>query len=160
VDPGRIGLAGDSEGAMISLFIASMRADIDCVVAVSAPVELGRMFKGYPSWMRRVASVPGLYDAIGGTPEEVPHEYRERSALYVAHRISSPVLIIHGGRDPIVPVEQAYLLDKALRRAGILHETLILPQATHGIFTGREKDEIAELVWNRADGFLDRHLLK
>ena len=158
VDPTRIGLAGESEGGMISLFAASMRTDITCVVVVSAPVEMTILFESLPLWMRKVAAVPGLYSAIGGTPGEVPHEYRKRSALYSAHRISSPVLIIHGMEDPIVPVEQAYLLREELDRAGIACETLIIPGATHGIFAGRAEDEITGLVWKRTDEFLDRHL--
>ncbi len=184
VEPTHIGLAGESEGGMISLFVASMRTDITCVVVVSAPVELTILFESLPPWMRKVAAVPGLYSAIGGTPDEAPHEYRKRSALYSAHRIGCPVLIIHGMEDPIVPVEQAYLLREELARAGIAHETLIIPGATHGIFTGRNgekanrdqsepnrnrsepnrdrseprRDEASGLVWRRANEFLDRHL--
>jgi dipeptidyl aminopeptidase/acylaminoacyl peptidase len=114
-----------------------------------------------------VAALPGLYDAIGGTPEEAPQEYRKRSALYQARRITCPVLVIHGMDDPIVPVEQAYLLKDELAGAGIPCESLIIPDATHGIFTGRSKNEtgsgawdpLSHLVWQRIDEFLDRHLL-
>jgi len=158
VDPTRIGLAGESEGGMISLFVASLRTDITCIVVVSAPVEMTILFESLPLWMRKAAAVPGLYSFIGGRPEEAPHEYRKRSALYSAHLIGCPVLIMHGMKDPIVAVEQAYLLMEELSRAGITYETLIIPGATHGIFTGRGHDEVSGLVWKSADRFLDRHL--
>jgi len=174
VDPGRIAVVGESEGGMISLFVASKRSDITCVAVVSAPVEMTRLFESLPRWMEKLAAVPGLYDAIGGTPEEAPQEYRKRSALYKARHISCPVLVIHGMDDPIVPVEQAYLLIDELARAGIASESLIIPDASHGIFTGRSKsesdsggqsseeahwDSLSHLVWERIDEFLDRHLL-
>jgi dipeptidyl aminopeptidase/acylaminoacyl peptidase len=158
VDPSRIALVGDSEGAMISLFVASMREDIRCVASVSAPVELLRMFETMPAWKRKLAALPGLYDTIGGTYDEVPEEYLKRSVLYSASDINCPILIIHGARDPVVPVEQAFLLEEVLLGAGISHSLHVLPQATHGILTERNESGVSDVVRNLVFGFLATHM--
>lgn len=44
---------------------------------------------------------------LGGTPEEVPEIYRERSPLYKAGDITSPVLLLQGSEDKVVPPDQA-----------------------------------------------------
>ncbi|HUV07762.1 MAG TPA: alpha/beta fold hydrolase [Spirochaetia bacterium] len=160
VNAARIGVVGESEGGMISLFVASRRADIRCVAAVSAPVELGRLFESLPSWKRKVASIPGLYRTIGGTYDEAPGEYRKRSALYAVVRITCPVLIIHGEKDTIVPFEQARLLQQELRRHDKSHESLFIPGAGHSLLTGSRENPISDLVWRRVEEFLDSHLLR
>ena len=47
-------------------------------------------------------------ELIGGTPEELPEEYKKRSAVYWADKILPPVLICQGTADWRVVPEQAY----------------------------------------------------
>lgn len=44
---------------------------------------------------------------LGGSPKEVPEVYHDRSPLYRAGNIKSPVLIMQGVEDRVVPVNQA-----------------------------------------------------
>ena len=50
---------------------------------------------------------------------------------YVSKNVA-PILILHGDRDPLVPLDQSRRLSDALRRAGATCTLLILPGARHG----------------------------
>lgn len=44
--------------------------------------------------------------------------YRERSALYNVEKIKSPLLLLHGQEDTVVPLEQARLMAASLEEKG------------------------------------------
>jgi phospholipase/carboxylesterase len=56
-------------------------------------------------------------------------------ALLVPGAIANraPVLLVHGARDEVVPVERTYQAEQALRDAGVPVETHISPELGHGI---------------------------
>lgn len=70
---------------------------------------------------------------IGGTPHEMPEEYRMRSAVYWAEDIIPPILIAQGTADWRVIPEQSYEMDKALTIAGKEHCLIIYEGADHSL---------------------------
>jgi carboxymethylenebutenolidase len=64
-----------------------------------------------------------------------------------------PVLILHGDADRVVPVDEAYKLDRLLRDAAIPHELKIYPGAGHG-FRGDDGEDAER----RTLDFFDEHL--
>ncbi|KAK1245667.1 hypothetical protein MKX07_004736 [Trichoderma sp. CBMAI-0711] len=50
--------------------------------------------------------------------EERDDIYRERSALYNAEKVQSPLLLLHGQEDTVVPLEQARLMAASLEERG------------------------------------------
>jgi dipeptidyl aminopeptidase/acylaminoacyl peptidase len=64
-----------------------------------------------------------------------------------------PVLILHGESDPVVPVSEAYDLEKELQRRDIPYEMKIYPQVGHG-FAGETWQDASK----RTLAFLTRHL--
>jgi carboxymethylenebutenolidase len=64
-----------------------------------------------------------------------------------------PVLILHGDADPVVPVSEAYKLEKLLQALGVPHETHIYPGLGHA-FHGPAADD----AFRRMAAFLARHL--
>jgi dipeptidyl aminopeptidase/acylaminoacyl peptidase len=58
--------------------------------------------------------------------------YREASTISHVTPDDAPILIYHGDADELVDVRQARALDRALTRAGVAHELIILPGADHG----------------------------
>jgi len=55
----------------------------------------------------------------GGVDDDVKRKlYRERSALYHVESIKSPLVLLHGRDDSVVPVEQATLMADKLRDMG------------------------------------------
>lgn len=60
-----------------------------------------------------------LVDQLGGTLDDVPERYRDVSPVAFVDEQSAPFLVIHGGRDTVVPMEHARSLVAALQAAGV-----------------------------------------
>jgi len=62
-----------------------------------------------------------LFNLIGGCFADVPELFKERSPLYHADRITSPLLILQGEIDRVVPKEQAELIvEKVKEKGGVI----------------------------------------
>lgn len=60
-----------------------------------------------------------VYRLLSGTPEQVPQVYHDRSPLNHAHKITSPLLVLQGSEDKIVPPNQARMIvDKIKQQKG------------------------------------------
>lgn len=64
-----------------------------------------------------------------------------------------PVLILHGARDRVVPVSEAYQVEQVLKKLGVAHEMKIYAEQAH-TFSG----EAAADARLRARRFLEKHL--
>jgi carboxymethylenebutenolidase len=64
-----------------------------------------------------------------------------------------PVLILHGGDDPVVPVSEAHRLDRLLTERRRPHEVHIYPGRGHRLSGADFEDAVARTL-----AFLDRHL--
>lgn len=90
----------------------------------------------------RVAAVAEL---VGGLPEE----------LTAGAANLPPVMILHGGQDQTVPVQEAYRLEELLKKHRIPHQIKIYQEQGH-IFRG-----LAQLdAMRRVAGFFRKYLLK
>lgn len=87
--------------------------------------------------------IQAVVEFFGGMPKEM---------RFFARRLC-PVLILHGGQDKTVPVEEAYHLQKMLEKKQIDYEMKIYPGAGHA-FTG----EIWRDAGLRTVAFLEKHL--
>lgn len=47
-----------------------------------------------------------VFAAYGGTPEELPEVYRQRSALANADKLNMPIVLTMGGKDALIPVTE------------------------------------------------------
>ncbi|GAA5946310.1 hypothetical protein JCM3765_000193 [Sporobolomyces pararoseus] len=94
-----------------------------------------------------------LYNLLGGTPQEVPKNYSERSPLYKAAQITAPLLLLQGTDDKIVPEAQATLMLERIRsnpKAG-KSDIIIFEGEGHGFRSRDAKKRAmeAELEWYR-----------
>ncbi|MCK6577577.1 MAG: prolyl oligopeptidase family serine peptidase [Anaerolineae bacterium] len=71
-------------------------------------------------------------DTLLGTLPESTALFRERSPLFHADKISDPLIIFHGEDDEAVPISQAEVIVKALRRRGVPHEYHVYKGEGHG----------------------------
>ncbi|KAI0701029.1 alpha/beta-hydrolase [Cytidiella melzeri] len=74
---------------------------------------------------------------IGGSYENAPEIYKERSPVYNAHNIKAPLLILQGSADVVVPPEQAEGMVKIIKEKGGEVEYVMFEGEGHG--------------WRRAD---------
>ncbi len=90
---------------------------------------------------------------LGATVVEVPELAKKVSAFHQVSKEDAPFLIVHGDKDPGVPLEQSRKLHEALTAAGVPSTLHVVEGAGHG---GKrfQTDEVRSVV--RA--FFDEHL--
>ncbi|KAF8672037.1 Alpha beta-hydrolase [Rhizoctonia solani] len=59
-----------------------------------------------------------LFKLLGGTYEERPDVYKDRSPIFHANNISSPLLLLQGDVDAVVPPNQAELMKSEIEKHG------------------------------------------
>jgi dipeptidyl aminopeptidase/acylaminoacyl peptidase len=68
---------------------------------------------------------------VGPYPETV-ERYRERSPINHVDRLSTPMLLLQGADDEVVPPSQAEVMVEALERKGLPHAYLLFEGESHG----------------------------
>ena len=68
---------------------------------------------------------------IGGSPTQYPDRYLEVSPLTYVGTKTPPTITLLGTSDHDIPTDQALILDQALMKAGVTHETYLLPCNDH-----------------------------
>ncbi len=107
--------------------------------------------------------LPASYDTantavarlLGGKVQEHEELARLASPVSFVDKDSVPFLILHGERDPLVPVQQSVALDAALRRVGVESTLVIVPGGGHGGAAFNDAKYLRQMA-----EFMDRHLLK
>ncbi|KAF9644622.1 alpha/beta-hydrolase [Thelephora ganbajun] len=151
IDSSRIFIRGGSAGGYTVL------------VAISNPpsdIPSGFKWTGATSLygisdLRRLAEDTHKFESqylnglMGGSYEEIPEVYKERSPISHVDKIDTPLLILQGTADVVVPPSQAELILDALEERGKKVQYILFEGEGHGwskaesIKTGLE----AELSW-------------
>ena len=158
IDPNRIGAVGHSSGGHLALMLGltdpSHGLEGECgnlkfSSRVQAVVNLAGSTELISKYHEAAGFIPiVLVEFLGGTPEEVPDQYKIASPLTYVSKDDPPVLTIQGDRDLSVPPKQAELLDAKMKEAGASHMLII----KKGV--GHENFWYDNAVWD----FLDKHL--
>jgi acetyl esterase/lipase len=89
---------------------------------------------------------------IGGAIQENKEKTTRANPIVYVSKDDPPFLIVHGDKDPVVPIHQSQLLFEALKKTGVSVHFHTIKGAGHGQgFGGREIDEMV-------NGFFDRCL--
>lgn len=161
VDPNRIGVTGGSAGGHLSLLVGltdrasglegesgnpGQSSRVQAVVNVFGPTDMAFCYeKSSVAWIFRLF--------MGGTPSEVPGQYKAASPITYVSKDDPPVLTLHGDKDALVPIEQAKALDEKMKAVGASHTLMVFKGQGHG-FGGEDAKRAADATWE----FLDRHL--
>ncbi|KAI5467493.1 Alpha/Beta hydrolase protein [Mariannaea sp. PMI_226] len=68
----------------------------------------------------------------GSSKEDRERNLRDRSPLYHVDKIESPLLLLHGAKDFVTPLEQAQKMANAIKARGGDVEIIIAPDEGHG----------------------------
>jgi dipeptidyl aminopeptidase/acylaminoacyl peptidase len=151
VDPRRVFALGYSRGGMMALLAARAGAPHLAIATVGAPTDL--------RVARAAADTGSLATArrlIPGFDADPDGALSARSAMAWAEELRAPVLILHGGADPIVSAAAHALPFAArLRELGKVHDLVVYEGDTHGLqISGRERDERILEWFRRFDAVL------
>jgi len=144
----KVHLFAFSRGGIMALWTAVLRDDIASVVTWAGVSDIVFTYKERKDMRRMMKRV------IGGTPSNMPDEYRKRTALLHVNDIDAPVLIIHGMEDNNVSFHQAVLLEDALRQHGKVYETWYFREYTHFIPPAMNAQLVRDLcMWMRRQAY-------
>ncbi|MCA0452902.1 MAG: prolyl oligopeptidase family serine peptidase [Chloroflexi bacterium] len=127
---GKVGITGTSYGGYSS-WHAITHFPLE-IVSASAPIcGMTDLVIDYET--TRPDLRPYSAEMMGGTPNEMPQRYHERSPIHFVENIKGRLLIIQGLQDPNVTPENVSTVKKALDKAGIEYEMLVFDNEGHGI---------------------------
>jgi acetyl esterase/lipase len=149
VDPERIGAIGGSAGGHLAAMLAVAGPELDPPGSGSTAVKCAVDFYGPMLWFNdRDISM------FRKTRAEAPELYRQASPLAHVDKNDPPILILHGTADKTVAVADSEAFAEALKKAGVEHELVIVPDAPHSFHLEPKQRDLRPLVL----GFFDKHL--
>jgi uncharacterized protein len=139
-----IGVIGHSVGAGAAIFSASRGRSPEAVVSVAAPADPGDLMRELMARLPR----PLLGAALAVVQRIIGARFEDFAPRHRISLVESPMLLVHGDADSVVPVASLHELAVAQPRA----ELLVVEGGGHSDFE-RFAPHIGEIT-----GFLSRHL--
>ena len=150
--PERTVLMGGSAGGFTVLGALAARPGLVAAATVAYPVgDLADLAERSHRFERHYTT--SLVGRPGSSPE-TDRVLRDRSPVWFAHRITTPLLVFHGADDPVVPVAQSTVLAERIRTGGGDVELCVYPGEGHGF---RQIDHQID-EYRRTEAFLRRHV--
>ncbi|NCF66472.1 MAG: prolyl oligopeptidase family serine peptidase [Chloroflexi bacterium] len=127
---GKVGITGTSYGGYSS-WCAITRYPVDVAAAAVPICGMTDLVVDYET--TRPDLRPYSEEMMGGSPEEIPEKYHERSPINFVTNIKGRLLIVQGNRDPNVTPDNVHVVKKALEDANVSYEILTFDDEGHGI---------------------------
>jgi dipeptidyl aminopeptidase/acylaminoacyl peptidase len=145
-DPQRICIFGLSYGGYSALMGPLVEPDLyKCAVSASGVSDLARMLRWQRNEEGSSSSVYQYWVGQIGDPDKDKAAIAAASPALMADRYNVPVLLIHGAKDPIVPVEQSHYMRDALKKAGKPVEYVEFEYGIHGFENGYQHEGLTAL---------------
>ncbi|OSZ01509.1 alpha/beta hydrolase [Klebsiella variicola] len=157
IDPGRIGLLGDSAGGWLVQMLGatngdksfdkgdflSQSSDVQAVATLYGISDLRSIGEGFPEDIQKVHQSPAVTEALlvngpafrnfaGASITSTPQKALNASPIGHLSECKPPFLIMHGSNDTLVSPEQSVTLYKALKTSGDRVEYVLVEGAGHG----------------------------
>lgn len=145
-DKDKLAILGVSYGGYEALASLTFTPDFfACAVAVCAPANLKAVLKKCPFYWEFPASTlsdknifftrNAFFKSIGGDPDnekDIPH-LESCSPLNYVDKIKKPLLLIHGGNDPIIVVSESDHIFAKMKEKGLPAMYIFFPDEGHGV---------------------------
>ena len=154
-DPARVGIVGASYGGYAALAAGAFSSfDYRCIVSIAGVSDLPRMLREQRRMFGRDHWVLAYWQdqLASADPERFAPDVI--SPVNKAEAFRAPVLLIHGKKDTIVPIEQSAVMQKALKRANKEVTLVRLDGEDHFLSKGETRLETLKHIAQ----FVDRHL--
>ena len=125
IDPGRIAIAGGSAGGFTALRALMDSDRFTAGISRYGVSDLKALIGGHKFESHYLDSL------IGGWPAD-EQLYESRSPINTLDRLASPILILQGTDDPVVPMAQSTALAEAARKRGLPMAMRVFEGEGHG----------------------------
>jgi len=149
IDPDHIGAIGGSAGGHLASMLGVAGTEFEPPGEGSTRVQCVVDLYGPMLWFSQRD-----FGMFRKTRAEAPELYRQASPLAHIDKNDPPMLILHGTADKTVPVSDSEAFAEALKKAGVEHELVIIPDAPHSFHLEPKQRDLRPLVL----GFFDKHL--
>lgn len=169
LDTTRIGVAGASAGGHLVALLGTTGTNkelegevgghleqssaVQAVVDFYGPADLPALLHQPVPGRDRNSPDDNVSILLGDTIAKAPDKARAASAASHVSAQTPPFLVIHGDKDPKVPVQQSIDFEARLKKAGVPAELIIVPGGGHG---GSQYNEPA--IRERILAFFDRYV--
>jgi acetyl esterase/lipase len=147
LDPTKIGATGSSAGAHLAQLLgvtngsAEHEGDLGDYDDVSSDVQVTISYYGASDFMTILdqstqygygVRAPALEALLGGLPEDVPELAHLASPIFYADPSDPPMYLLHGDRDPQMPINQSHEMEGKFVELGIPVHFEVVHGAEHG----------------------------
>jgi len=166
IKPDRIGAWGASAGGHLVALLGTtgdirdfdtgtnldQSSKVQCVVDWFGPTDFLHWGSAIPDWLLD-SPTTAVAKLLGGRVQENQENARRASPVNFVNKDAAPFLIMQGGKDTSVPLQQSQLLDAALKKAGVESTLTVFPGDGHGGPSFNSKPATTAILQ-----FLDSHL--
>jgi acetyl esterase/lipase len=172
IDPDKVGVWGASAGGHLVALLGTTGGenakDIEGTVGGNAeqssrvqavcdwfgPTDMSQFFQqaGTENIFKPTPKHSPISRLFGGPVEEKKDLVAKANPITFITRDAAPFLIMHGDKDPLVPLAQSRILAEALKAANVECHLEVLAGAGHG--TGFNRPEVPKMLTD----FFDKHL--
>ncbi|MBU3969228.1 MAG: S9 family peptidase [Alphaproteobacteria bacterium] len=149
IDPARVCIVGASYGGYAAMAALALDGDVyRCGVSVGGVSDLRRMVNWEARNERyRDSQTVRYWNRFMGAAQLNDRALDDLSPAHLAASVDSPLLLIHGRDDTVVPIEQSRAMAEALRRADKPVELVELPGEDHWLSRSATRGQmLAETV--------------
>jgi dipeptidyl aminopeptidase/acylaminoacyl peptidase len=151
-DPKRVGIYGGSYGGYATLAGIAYTPDLYAAAVDYVGVSnLLTFLKAIPPYWKPLLEM--FYEMVGN-PDTDAEYLKERSPVFAADRIKTPLLIAQGAKDPRVVKSESDQMVEAMRKRGVEVEYIVKDNEGHGFANEENRFEFYEAM----ERFLAKHL--
>ncbi|MCL4864219.1 MAG: prolyl oligopeptidase family serine peptidase, partial [Caldilineaceae bacterium] len=150
-----VALGGSFSSAVLHQLIRLTDNEIDGWVTVGGVTNA---FAATAAFYAGRLEIPPQYEYLIpalGMPNLYPLLFLRYSPVYTAAELP-PTLIIHTAADRVIPIEQAYELEAALRQAGVPVEVFYYEDVSHYLQIDEEITEAGKEMFYRTLDFIEQ----
>ncbi|MBW7884211.1 MAG: carboxypeptidase regulatory-like domain-containing protein, partial [Caldilineaceae bacterium] len=151
-----VAMAGSFSSAIVARLIRAAGEDLAGWITVGG---LADAFRGAADFYAGRTYMPPPFELLVpamGAPNLYPLEFLRYSPVYVASELP-PTMIVHTAADRILPITQAYELEKAARAAGIPVDTYYYEDVSHYLGIGENMTDAGREMFFKIVEFVNRY---